>query len=320
MQNSTRFGFYGLNACLCSFCLSLTTGLAQESKVSPPENPLPREEAPLPRPTDASLRELQEQNLAVLKAIEQLQEDRDAALQRYTAAVSTQLNALTDAFLSHRAQELQTVRNSNRFILTVTASIAGVAVLIMLFSALLPVWAIKHFATTRPEPQGFFLHGHGSAWSRIRVQFPLAPVARLPMIRAEAKEGEGSSAAKTASAVLQGQPAVVKLDGAIERLERRLQSLEKRALQKSENRNQRESELSPADKVASTPARPESGGAKYSRSPQVAIRLGVGEAISFLPRDATVGRLHYFRGFLGKCKKACAMWLSRRAAGGKNVS
>jgi len=233
MRNSTRFGFCGLSACMCSFYLSLATGLSQEPKIPVLENSPVGEDLSQSRAAAAALRELQEQNLAVLQAIEQLQEDRDAALQRYSAGVSTQLNTLTEAFLSQRSHELQTVRNSNRFILTVTASIAGFAVLIMVLSAFVPVWAIKHFAAIRHEPPlgGFWLQDYGSAWS-------LPPA----------------------------EPSGGKLGGAIEHLEHRLQALEERAVKRSEEIKAptEQIEKAPTAKIASAKSEPLGG--KFSRA------------------------------------------------------
>src|SRR5436309_2470814 len=139
MRKPTRFGFSGVLACVCFFCLSTATALPQEAKPAPSPDAVADEEPPLPAAAMLALRQLQEQNLAVLKALEQLREDRDGALNRYTETLSIHLNALKDAFSFQGQQQLQMARSSNHFIITVAAALAGLAVLVMLLSALLPV-------------------------------------------------------------------------------------------------------------------------------------------------------------------------------------
>ena len=127
MRNTTRFGFFGFVASMCFFCLSTVTGSPHDSKPTDPLNPAAREDPLLLLTNAPFLHQLQEQNLAVLKALEQLREERDGALDRYNQTITSQLNILKDAFLFQREQELDAARNSNRFILTVAAVIGGVS-------------------------------------------------------------------------------------------------------------------------------------------------------------------------------------------------
>ena len=122
MRNTTRFGFFGFVASMCFFCLSTVTGSPHDSKPTDPLNPAAREDPLLLLTNAPFLHQLQEQNLAVLKALEQLREERDGALDRYNQTITSQLNILKDAFLFQREQELDAARNSNRFILTVAVS------------------------------------------------------------------------------------------------------------------------------------------------------------------------------------------------------
>ena len=190
------------------------------------------------------------------------------------------------------------MRDANRFILTITASIAGFAVLIMLCSALLPIWALKHFALTRnaAPPRSFLLPGLSSSWGAMHLPLFTGSAGQLPssveskIVKLPAPEQAASPTPSLAA----------NLDGAVEHLERRLQALEQRAAQKV-------AAGAPTAKPAAGCGKTEPSGAKFSRAPQVAIRLGEGEAISFLPRDAPAGRFHSLRGALVKVKRFFAL-------------
>src|SRR5438477_4937857 len=173
MRNTTRFGFFGFVASMCFFCLSTVTGSPHDSKPTDPLNPAAREDPLLLLTNAPFLHQLQEQNLAVLKALEQLREERDGALDRYNQTITSQLNILKDAFLFQREQELESARNSNRFILTIAAVTAGLAVLIMVFCALLPVWAMKRFAAPAAleGTGGLFAHAQASLWMGSHLPF-----------------------------------------------------------------------------------------------------------------------------------------------------
>ena len=86
----------------------------------------------------------------------------------------------------------------------------------------------------------------------------------------------------------------------VEELEQRVLALEKRTSQPQAVAQK------PADasgKIVAAPARPETAGAKYSKSARVAITLGEGEALSFLPREAGLTRFHSFEVVVRKLKK-----------------
>src|SRR5258708_4114338 len=131
MRTTQRFGFCGLLACMGSFCLSTLTALPQDSKPGQPTNSATGEESPSSQTNAPSLRQLKEQNLAVLRALEQLREDRETTLNRYTETITGQLNVLRDALSLQRQQEAQAARNSNRLILMIAATVAANALLLM---------------------------------------------------------------------------------------------------------------------------------------------------------------------------------------------
>jgi len=279
MRTPTRFGICGLAACVGSFCLSTATGLPQEAVPNNPAAPIANEDSPLPAAALPSLRQLQEQNLAVLKALEHLGEERDVALHRYTETITTQLNALKDAFAVQREHELQAARSSNRIILTVAAVSAGLAVLMMIFSAFLPIWALKRFAAARMAPRigALFLPQRFNIWGG-----PALPPLHLSP----------------------GGSVNAPLSGAMAHLEERLLALEKRASQpRAGSRDEASPSQGHVEPISPGPRKPESSIAKYSKAAHVAITLGAGEAIGFLPRETGLIRLHSFRAFLGKLKR-----------------
>ena len=80
----------------------MLTVLSQDSKTS---DPAVNNDPQLTSDAAPFLRQLQEQNLAVLKAVERLQDDADAALGRYNVTVAAQLDALKSALVLQRAEE-----------------------------------------------------------------------------------------------------------------------------------------------------------------------------------------------------------------------
>jgi hypothetical protein len=268
MPQPRRFGVRGIAACLCSLCLSTFTALPQDAKSS---DAAANDDSEQTSEAARALRQLQEQNSAVLKAVERLQDDADAALGRYTAVIGGQLDALKTALLLQRDQEFQTARAGNRVILTLAAGLAGAAVLIMLLSALLPLWAVRRIAAAgSPRGTNDLFPGLPAGWSG----------AILPL------EAAGHEASLS------------DLDGIVGQIEQRLAALEKKAT---------EPPALPKRPVPNTatplPAKSETPVVKRSYPAHVAITLGAGEAISFLPRDAALTGFHSFWAWLGGMKR-----------------
>ena len=272
MQKSMRFGFCGLAACMCSFCLSTAPASPQDAKLSESAKPVATRDSPEAQPVAPSLLDLQQQNLAVLQALEQLREDRETAFTRYTQSITAELNLLKEAFTTQRAQELQSAQSANRFILSMAAALAGLAVLIMLLSAILPVLAMKRFAAAgRLQPlKSLLLEG--------RLGAP-----GLPVLDPAAPDASGSGLGK-----------------AIEQFERRLLELEQRT---SQSQQLVPRKADPPAKSAPSPAKSEPASAKAANAAHVALTLQGGQAIGFLPREISLERFHFFRAALGKFKR-----------------
>jgi len=225
----------------------------------------------LPLVTASTLQELQEQNLAVLKALDQLRVDRDAALDRYTETITNQLNTLTETLTLQRQQQLQAARDSSRFVLTIAATIAGLAVLMVLASALLPLWTLKHFSATRTLSRaGPFRYDQSTLGSEAGFLAGAEAVARSP------------------------------LGGALEKLEERLMALEQKNKQLEESTPK---EAPPVAKAIVAPGKPEPLRPQPSKPAHLAITLGQGEAIVFLPRDTDLSRFHFCQAFFDKIRK-----------------
>ncbi len=275
MRNPTRFGFYGLAACMCSFCLSTATGLSQDAKPDEAANSVAGQDSP-PAPVAApSLRQLLEQNQAVLKALEQLREDREAALNRYTQTIVTQLDNLKDAFTLQRGKELQNTQRTNQMIMTLAGALAGLTVLAMLLSALLPLLVFKRFASAPAVASA----------GRAVLASPSRVSREAPLLLHQAPEHAPTESAP---------------GGAIEQFERRLLALEKRVAPLHPITPKA---LVSTGKPGSAPTLPEVPAVKPAKAARVAITLGAGEAITFLPREAGLAKLHSFRAFLAKFKK-----------------
>ena len=260
---------------MCSFCLSAATGLPPATAPDHTGTPAADEDSPLPPASLPSLRQIQEQNLAVLKAVEHLGEDRDAALHRHTETITAELTALKESFSLQREQELQAARTSNRIILTVAGVSAGLALLMMLISAFLPFWAVKRFAAARivARPENLFLRRPANILSGVA----------LPPLN-----------------VFSGVPSPISpLNGAIIRLEERLRALEKRTGQPG-TPDELSRNTAAAGQISPAPHQPSS---RFSKPTHVAITLGAGEAIGFLPRETALSRFDSFRAFLGKFRK-----------------
>src|SRR5206468_1124466 len=87
---------------------------------------------------------------------------------------------------------------------------------------------------------------------------------------------------------------------ALGKMEQRLVALERKA---SQTQASAKKEVRATAPITAAPGKIEVSSAKTSKSPHVAITLGAGEAISFLPCESGLTRLHSFRAFLGNFRK-----------------
>jgi hypothetical protein len=274
MQRAMRSGVCGLLACTCCFCLSTFRTQAQEADIPDSADLMAGEDFIAPPEPGISLRQVLDQNLAVLKALDQLAQDREAVLARYTESVTTQLNALRDALTAQRQQDLETASRSNQFILTLSSAFAGIAILVMLVSAFLPALAMK----------------------RLTAAWPAHPTSALPLpVSHVGLSGLGSPAIPAS----RGDHSDAPLGVAIHQLEARLVALERRASHGSEDH----AASNVTVHSSGAHARPAPAPASPYKSAQVAIALGQGEAITLLPREASRSRLQSVRAFLTNAKR-----------------
>ena len=271
-----RFGIRGLLGCACSFCLSPVMGLSQQAAGSAQDGPEQRIEAPISELRAALLiQHLQQQNEAVLQALEQLRADRNEELHQYSESMAGQFSALKETLAFGRDEQMQATRDSNRFLLTATAVLTLIALITMLLTLLLPFWALKRMEAARA---GAMVRGVS-----VLTQTPGWGSAGLPLLTS-----------------FGSQPLNPHLTGAVEQFEQRLLALERRASQSE----------APLPKNPAPPANVPGGAksalanvsSKSSKSPHVAITLGAGEAIIFLPREPALGKFGAVRVFIGKLK------------------
>ena len=150
---------------------------------------------------------------------------------------------------------------------------AGLAILIMLWSAVMPLRAMKRFLAARAAP----------------------PAGRV--LASESAEG-WSAAGFPQVAMAEASPLFAPMDKAIETLEQRLLALEKAAIPSKAAALKPTSAKTPVAPLSAQPS-----GSKAAKSPGLAITVGAGEAIIFLPRDAGLTRFRSIRAFFGQFKK-----------------
>src|SRR5260221_5197557 len=148
-------------------------------------------------------------------------------------------------------------------ILTVAGTLAGLMLLAMALSALLPVLVLKRIAAARGGERAgtSVLEGHSPLSAAAGLLLPEAP----SPARTEADPG-----------------------GSLEHFERRLLELERRVAQPQTIGKA----VRAAARPFSSPAVPELPAIKPAKAARVAITAGAREAITFLPAEAGLPKVH----------------------------
>lgn len=155
--------------------------------------------------------QLQEQLHATQLAIERTRQETDAAAARNAETLAARLEAIEQSLAVQRARELEAMQSSNRVMLLVAGTFAAIGSLAMLLTALFQWRTIHRFAEV------------ATALSATRPLAPLPSVAAL---------GPGHAPLITEGAAEQSN---LRLLGAIDRLEHRLDELEHAAHPSSTN-------------------------------------------------------------------------------------
>jgi len=117
---------FGL-ACCCRLCLG--------AEPVAPAMPLARADETNTLETQRSWLQVQEQLHAMQLAVERNRQETDAAAARSAEALGKQLQGIEQALATQRAQELDAMQSSNRVMLIVAGSFAGLGLVAMLLTA-----------------------------------------------------------------------------------------------------------------------------------------------------------------------------------------
>jgi tetratricopeptide (TPR) repeat protein len=147
--------------------------------------------------------QLQEQLHATQLAIERNRQETETAATRNAEAVALRLQALQEALVAQRAQELEAIRSANRLMITIGGAFAVVAFLAMLLTAYFQWRAVSRLAEFSVLSQASLTMGH-------------APTLGI---------GAGASDLHPVTGALTEQ-VNPRLLGALERLEKRIAELE----------------------------------------------------------------------------------------------
>jgi len=290
-------------ACASFLCLSAAMGWSQ---TNPPSNGADsateekiwksQDAVPLPQ-------QLQEQHQQLLKAIDLIRQDAEVnvqrsagpvdrirqetelSLRRFATAVDGKLDFLNQALISERARELQSLRRSNRYALTIASVIVGVLLLGMLVVAWMSVRAVNRLAIRI------------STWVCGQSLYPGTPV------------GSGGDAARLITGSLV-EETNWRVQHALERLERCLLDLEgtasrfQIAVSKPPSKQALQALESPS--ISKLPP------AKPGKPSGVSLSLGTGESLILLPHEKGAASFHSYGNLLQKMRKRCQLaWAAK---------
>jgi hypothetical protein len=181
----------GFIACAIFCHLLAQTGWSQTEWFEPLPDPLFEELLWEWQAQQAALEQLQAQQAATLQAIELSRTEIAASLSQSVDSTLARLDSLNDALVAQRESDLEFIRHSNRRVLTVVAGLMGLLLVGMLLVTLISTRAMNRLTTV--------LSASSVAHSQLNLPTPAA---------------------------LLTESGAAQLQGAIERLERRIAQLE----------------------------------------------------------------------------------------------
>ena len=241
----------GLLTCLCSLSLSLRAAAGE----SPDSATAARADGTTPATPalEEALRQLKEQQTSTFQALDLIRNQTESALQHNASVLSNQLVQFSTALVGNSERQLQFMRETEQRTLYVTMLIL---LAVLLGVAALVVVAARSFNSLAK-----------------RLPFPGPGRTELPPARAESPVAlleQTASSAYTA--------ALLEVETRIAALERRPQP----------GLTAGPAMSTPARSSPAAPAR-HSAPAKPGSSASLAVTLGDGQAIVFLPRDSAAG-------------------------------
>jgi tetratricopeptide (TPR) repeat protein len=260
-----RFGF------LVSAAAFLITAslVSAETNTSPPESKSSAgEDTALARHAAAPYEELQQEQQATLRAVENMCADAEAAAKRNTEALDARLKQLEGAVAAQREHELETLRSTNQSTLIIVALFAGVGFCGMLIIALFLLRALSRRAELGvAQPMG----------APLGLGYPAAAL--------------GTGATQLV-AVDPAQQVSARFLSTIERLEKRINQLEN-AAEASEPDIESKIAVAKAQPEPSNPApaaetvSPAAPHPNADRAARVALLLGKGQSLLHLQQTDT---------------------------------
>lgn len=220
----------------------------------------------------ATLDRLQTQQQATLQAIEKARREFESGLAENASRTATQLNLMSQTLDLRREQDLKFIRDAHHLMLTVSSSLAGLVFVGITMLTLLSLRATNGLARLM------------SAAASARTPPPPA--------RGLAERPPTHSVATPPDAQFQT---------AIKRLEQRIAELERIASRRpSPEPHPREGEEPPQ---ATDRTEGEKPSPRPTSGPRVALTMGEGEAIGFLPSDMAEPRVQIKPNLFGRLRK-----------------
>jgi hypothetical protein len=260
MRPHAQFGPFsaGNIACLCLWCLLPQTGWSQTNSPAPPRDPALENAILNWQSRFANLEQLGAQHQVLLKTIERGQREIALALTQSVENTVARLSAMSDVLALQREKDLVFINDSNQLMMKVVSVLAGLLFLGILFTALVS----------------------GRAMNRLSAVVLASPLMQsqppLPMFAGDPLDTRALTSHPVE--LLENQ-----LQGVVKRLESRIAELENLTSQPQSP----ESRSHEVRAIRNHPMAPvtEVHPARVTCSPRVALTVGEGAAIGFLPGE-----------------------------------
>src|SRR6266536_1123964 len=226
MRIRTQVGLSGTIACASIFCLATVMGWSETNLPSQGNDSTGGERGERSQEILFTPQQLQEQHQQLLKAldllrrdaaanvqrhaaaVDRIRKDTEASVQRFAAAVDARVDFLGRTLTSSSERELKALQRSNRFVLITAAILVGALLLEILLVAWISVRSVNRLAATLA---GSFAAPSPFSGAQVVLQTDAAELAPGDLIR----------------------ETNVRLQNALDRLERRLLDLDHAASQSS---------------------------------------------------------------------------------------
>ena len=219
-------------------------------------------------------RHLQDQHQQLLRTVEGIRRETKGELQRHTAAIDLKVGALSQAFVSESRRELEALYSFKRFALTTASVVAGVLFLEILFLAWISVRAVNRLAS------------RVTVWLSEQTSFT-STTAVLGVSGADLFPGNLIEETN------------LRLQNSIDQLSRRLLELEETATRF----HTAVIKPPPVPTLTAPSPQPPPLAPRPRKASGVALTVGDGESLIFLPHDKDIARLRTCRTIIQKLRR-----------------